>query len=104
MHDLVIKNGKLIDGTGRPAVQADVAVSDGRITEVGRVAGAARQTIDAEGRIVTPGFVDIHTHYDAPGDLGSASRCPRAGTASRPSWPAIAASASRRRRPTATSG
>lgn len=65
MHDLVIRNGSLVDGTGRDAVRADVAVSDGRITEVGRVEGLARRTIDAEGRLVTPGFVDVHTHYDA---------------------------------------
>lgn len=65
MHDLLIKNGTLVDGTGRDAARADVAISNGRITDVGKVAGAARQTIDAEGKLVTPGFVDVHTHYDA---------------------------------------
>ena len=62
--DLVIKAGTLIDGTGAPARTADIAVSDGVIVEVGRVEGSARHTIDADGAIVTPGFVDIHTHYD----------------------------------------
>jgi N-acyl-D-aspartate/D-glutamate deacylase len=64
MHDLVIRGGTLIDGTGTPARTADLAVSDGRITEIGRVSGAARRTLDADGLAVTPGFVDIHTHYD----------------------------------------
>ncbi len=62
--DLVIRGGTLVDGTGGPARTADVAVSGGRIAEVGRVTGAARQVIDADGLLVTPGFVDIHTHYD----------------------------------------
>ena len=65
MHDLVIRAGKVIDGSGREGFTADVAVRDGRIAEVGRVTGAARRTLDADGLLVTPGFVDIHTHYDA---------------------------------------
>ena len=65
MHDLVIRGGQIVDGTGREAFEADVAVRDGRIAEVGRGVGPARRTLDADGRIVTPGFVDIHTHYDA---------------------------------------
>ena len=65
MHDLVIRGGKLVDGTGDEAREADVAVKDGVITEVGTVSGEARRTIDANGQLVTPGFVDIHTHYDA---------------------------------------
>jgi N-acyl-D-aspartate/D-glutamate deacylase len=64
MHDLTIRNGLVVDGTGAPAFRADVAVAGGRIVEVGEVAGPARRTIDAEGLTVTPGFVDIHTHYD----------------------------------------
>jgi N-acyl-D-aspartate/D-glutamate deacylase len=64
MHDLLITNGHLVDGTGAPATSGDVAISDGRITEVGKVGGSARRTIDADGRLVTPGVVDIHTHYD----------------------------------------
>jgi len=64
MHDLVLRGGTVVDGTGAPARTADVAVTDGRITDVGRVDGAARRTVDADGLVVTPGFVDIHTHYD----------------------------------------
>src|SRR5262245_18283828 len=64
MHDLLIRGGKLVDGTGAPARTADVAVTDGRIAEVGRVSAAARRSLDADGLLVTPGFVDIHTHYD----------------------------------------
>lgn len=63
-HDLVIRSGTLIDGTGSSARTADVAVNDGTITEVGKVTGRARRTIDADGALVTPGFVDIHAHYD----------------------------------------
>ena len=62
---LVIRNGLVIDGTGAPAVRADVAVRDGVIAEVGRhVDATAAEVIDADGLVVTPGFVDIHTHYD----------------------------------------
>jgi N-acyl-D-aspartate/D-glutamate deacylase len=64
MHDLVIRGGTVVDGTGAPARTADVAITDGVVTEVGAVEGAARRTIDADGALVTPGFVDIHTHYD----------------------------------------
>ncbi len=64
MHDLVIKGGTVVDGTGADRVVADVAVTNGRITAVGEVTGEARRTIDAEGHIVSPGWVDIHTHYD----------------------------------------
>ena len=64
-YDVVIKNGKVIDGTGAPAYQADVAVQGDRVAEIGKVTDAAKRTIDAEGHIVTPGFVDIHTHLDA---------------------------------------
>ena len=62
--DLVIRGGTVIDGTGREPFEADVAVKDGRIATVGAVAGRGRQEIDARGHLVTPGFVDLHTHYD----------------------------------------
>jgi N-acyl-D-amino-acid deacylase len=64
VHDIVIKGGTVVDGTGAPARSADVAITDGVITEVGRVDGGAREVVDADGALVTPGFVDIHTHYD----------------------------------------
>ena len=64
MHDLVVRGGTVVDGTGAPSRTADVAVTDGRVTEVGRVDAAARRTIDADGALVTPGFVDVHTHFD----------------------------------------
>jgi N-acyl-D-aspartate/D-glutamate deacylase len=63
-HDLVIRGGTVIDGTGAPERTADVAIRAGRIVEVGRIAGRGRREIDAAGALVTPGFVDIHTHYD----------------------------------------
>ncbi len=62
--DLVIRGGAIADGLGGPLVEADVAVQDGRIVAVGRVSGSGKDEIDARGRMVTPGFVDIHTHYD----------------------------------------
>ena len=63
-HDLVIRGGTLIDGTGAARRIADVAVDDGVITVVGEVEGTGKREIDASGAVVTPGFVDIHTHYD----------------------------------------
>ncbi len=63
-YDLVIRGGTLADGKGGMPVEADVAVLGGRIAAVGKIAGIGREEIDAKGRLVTPGFVDIHTHYD----------------------------------------
>lgn len=65
MYDLVIRNGMIVDGSGMPAYRGDVAVADGRIAKVGRVTGAARREIDAHGKVVAPGFIDPHTHFDA---------------------------------------
>ena len=65
MFDLLIRNASIADGTGRPRFAGDVGIVGDRIAEVGRLSGAARRTIDAEGRLLTPGFVDIHTHYDS---------------------------------------
>jgi len=63
-YDLIIRGGTIVDGTGAPAFTGDVAIRDGLIAAVGAVTGSAREEIDATGKIVTPGFVDIHTHYD----------------------------------------
>jgi N-acyl-D-aspartate/D-glutamate deacylase len=63
-YDLVIRSGTVVDGTGGEPYQADVAVANGRITAIGKVDGSGKDEIDAKGQIVTPGFVDIHTHYD----------------------------------------
>jgi N-acyl-D-aspartate/D-glutamate deacylase len=63
--DLVIRGGLVVDGTGAPARRADVAVDDGRVTGIGDVTDRASRVIDADGCVVAPGFVDLHTHYDA---------------------------------------
>lgn len=62
--DLLIRNARIVDGTGAPAVHGDVAVKDGRILAVGAFEGTATRTIDGAGRVLTPGFIDIHTHFD----------------------------------------
>ncbi|MCS6925014.1 MAG: amidohydrolase family protein [Candidatus Binatia bacterium] len=64
-YDIVIKNGTVVDGTGRPPYRADVAIQGDRIAAVGKVTDSATRVIDADGHIVTPGFIDIHTHLDA---------------------------------------
>jgi len=63
-HDLIVRNGTIADGSGKPLFTGDVAVTDGVIAEVGKVSGSGKEEIDAKGKLVTPGFVDIHTHYD----------------------------------------
>jgi N-acyl-D-aspartate/D-glutamate deacylase len=62
--DLVIRGGNVADGLGGELFEADVAISGGRIAEVGRVRATGKEEIDARGKLVTPGFVDVHTHYD----------------------------------------
>jgi len=64
-YDLKITNGIIVDGTGTPPVRGDVGIRGGRIAALGTVNGQARDRIDAAGRVVAPGFVDLHTHYDA---------------------------------------
>src|SRR6201996_6487031 len=64
MYDLIVRNGRIVDGTGAPGYPGAVAVEGGRIVAVGKVEGAAARTLDAGGALVTPGFVDIHTHFD----------------------------------------
>jgi N-acyl-D-amino-acid deacylase len=63
--DLIVRNGLIVDGSDSSSYHGDVAITNGRIVAVGRVDGAARRTIDAAGLVVSPGFVDVHTHYDA---------------------------------------
>jgi N-acyl-D-aspartate/D-glutamate deacylase len=64
-YDLLIKNGMVVDGTGAPQYRADVAVADGKIAEIGKIADGAKKVIDASDLVVSPGFIDPHTHYDA---------------------------------------
>ena len=64
MHDIVIRGGKIADGTGKAAFSGDMAITDGRIAAVGGKQGPAKRDVDADGLLVTPGWVDVHTHYD----------------------------------------
>jgi N-acyl-D-aspartate/D-glutamate deacylase len=65
MLDVLIKGGTIVDGSGQPARKGDIGIRDGRIAAIGTITEAAHQTIDAKGRVVSPGFIDVHTHYDA---------------------------------------
>src|SRR5271168_4945669 len=65
MLDLVLRNGFVVDGSGRPGMRADIGVANGQIVTIGRVEGKSRREVDVDGLIVIPGFVDLHTHYDA---------------------------------------
>lgn len=71
-HDLVIRGGFVVDGSGAPGRDADIAIKNGKITAVGQVAGTGTEEIDAKGKLVAPGFVDIHTHYDGQVTWGDA--------------------------------
>jgi len=64
IHDLVIRNGKIIDGSGKKPFFGDVAIDNGKITSAGKIKGSGKEELDAKGNLVTPGWVDIHTHYD----------------------------------------
>jgi N-acyl-D-aspartate/D-glutamate deacylase len=64
LHDLVIRNGKILDGSGKKSFFGDIAIDDGKITSVGKIKRSGKEELDAKGNLVTPGWVDIHTHYD----------------------------------------
>ena len=64
MYDLIIKNGKIINGTGSPSFFSDIAIADGKIVCIGKALSGAKQIIDAKGLTVTPGFIDSHSHSD----------------------------------------
>ncbi|MDX1580371.1 MAG: D-aminoacylase, partial [Alphaproteobacteria bacterium] len=63
--DLVLRNGTIVDGTGQPAFKGDVLIKDGRIAAVGTVEETGEREIDVEGATIAPGFIDVHTHFDA---------------------------------------
>jgi N-acyl-D-aspartate/D-glutamate deacylase len=65
MVDLIVKNGRIYDGSGLPSFVADLAIHNGRIEGIGRINDPAAQTVDADGLAVAPGFIDFHTHFDA---------------------------------------
>ncbi|TAL04503.1 MAG: hypothetical protein EPO03_10060, partial [Porticoccaceae bacterium] len=64
-YDIKITGGTIVDGSGKPGYRGDVAIRDGKVVALGQAPGTAATTIDATDRMITPGFVDIHTHYDA---------------------------------------
>ena len=65
MYDLIIRNGTIVDGSGMPRYKGDVGIEGGKIAAIGKILDRARETIDADGHIVSPGFIDAHTHMDA---------------------------------------
>ncbi len=78
-YDIIIRHGRVIDGSGNPAFFADVAVEDGRIAVIGRVAGDAKAEIEAKGLVVAPGFIDVHTHADDVATMPKAENFVRMG-------------------------
>jgi N-acyl-D-amino-acid deacylase len=80
--DTIIRNGRVIDGTGNPAFFADVAIKDGRISVIGKVEGSAARQLDAAGKLVTPGFIDVHTHAEDVDEMPQAENFVRMGVTS----------------------
>ncbi len=78
-YDLIVRHGRVVDGTGNPAYFADVAVTNGRIAAIGRIVGDAKKEIDATGMIVAPGFIDVHTHADDVAEFPLAENFVRMG-------------------------
>jgi N-acyl-D-amino-acid deacylase len=78
-YDVIIRHGRVVDGSGNPAFFADVAVKDGRIAAIGRITGDAKTEVDARGLIVAPGFIDVHTHADDVADMPQAENFVRMG-------------------------
>src|SRR6059036_3348671 len=78
-YDVVIRRGRVVDGSGNPAFFADVAIKDGRIARIGRIIGDAKKEIDARGLIVAPGFIDVHTHADEIAEMPRAENFVRMG-------------------------
>src|SRR3954453_11497462 len=76
-YDLLIKNGRIVDGSGMPSFMGDVAVKNGKIAEIGQLSGAADQVVDAGGQAVAPGFIANHCHYAAPATWDTL--CPSSG-------------------------
>ena len=80
--DLIIRHGRVVDGTGSPAYFADVAVSDGRIAAIGKIKDKAKEEIEASGLVVAPGFIDVHTHAENIDTLPLAENFARMGVTS----------------------
>jgi N-acyl-D-amino-acid deacylase len=78
-YDLIIRNGRVVDGTGNPGYFADVGIKNGRVAHIGKISGAAKQEIDARTLVVAPGFIDVHTHADAVGTRPRAENFLRMG-------------------------
>src|SRR5438445_3225427 len=78
-YDLLIRGGRVVDGTGSPARFADVGIKDGRIAAIGKLAGVATTTLEVPGLIVAPGFIDVHTHAENIEDLPLAENFVRMG-------------------------